>query len=326
MADNDPGPLFFSTDALPERDRFPAFCEEMFRRIIGADIAECGLVPFNGALAIRRAGAVSIANLATTPVDLIRNAGHASDGNDDIVVQLWQHGAAQVTQGGREISVNAREGIILDNLNTGRLCETEASQFWVLTIPRDRIARLAPNVARFAGSKLHNDLSLRLLFGYLEGTLALGLGNQRAAQLFGDHLIDLVALALGGDGDTRGREEPGGVRAARLGAILRTISDHITNHSLSAATVAEKLGITPRYVHLLLEQSGQTFAQHVLQKRLERAEKLLADDKDQNRKIAAIAFEAGFPDLSHFNRAFRRHFGDTPSGIRASATLDRARR
>jgi hypothetical protein len=37
MADSDSGMLSFNTDALPERDRFPAFCEEMFRRLIGSD-------------------------------------------------------------------------------------------------------------------------------------------------------------------------------------------------------------------------------------------------------------------------------------------------
>jgi transcriptional regulator GlxA family with amidase domain len=57
--------------------------------------------------------------------------------------------------------------------------------------------------------------------------------------------------------------------------------------------------------------------QHVLRERLERAAQLLDADKGQNRKIADIALEAGFADLSHFNRAFRRHFGDTPSNMRA---------
>jgi len=326
MADNDSGLLSFNTDVLPERDRFPAFCEEMFRRIIGSDIVERGSAPFRGALEIRRAGTVSIAHIATSPVDIIREASHVSDGNDDIVVQLWRQGAAHITQGRRESPVKAYEGIVLDNRNIGRLCQTETSQFWVLSIPRDTIACLTPNVASFAGSRLPDNSALRLLFGYLEGTLALGFGDRQAAQLFGSHLVELTALALGGEGDTRGLQEQSGVRAARLAAILRAISDQIANQGLSAATVAAKLGITPRYVHLLLEQFGQTFTQYVLQKRLEKAKELLTDNEGQERKIAAIALEVGFADLSHFNRAFRRHFGDTPSGIRASTTLGETRR
>jgi transcriptional regulator GlxA family with amidase domain len=35
--------------------------------------------------------------------------------------------------------------------------------------------------------------------------------------------------------------------------------------------------------------------------------------------IIDIVFAAGFGDASHFNRVFRRRFGDTPSGVRTAA-------
>ena len=35
--------------------------------------------------------------------------------------------------------------------------------------------------------------------------------------------------------------------------------------------------------------------------------------------ISTIAYEAGFGDLSHFNRAFRRRYGQAPSDVRATA-------
>ena len=34
--------------------------------------------------------------------------------------------------------------------------------------------------------------------------------------------------------------------------------------------------------------------------------------------IAEIAYEAGFNDLSHFYRAFRRRFGETPAAARTT--------
>ncbi|RUX33774.1 helix-turn-helix domain-containing protein, partial [Mesorhizobium sp. M7A.F.Ca.CA.002.09.1.1] len=37
------------------------------------------------------------------------------------------------------------------------------------------------------------------------------------------------------------------------------------------------------------------------------------------RSITAIAYEAGFNDLSYFNRAFRRRYDATPSDVRAAA-------
>jgi AraC-like DNA-binding protein len=316
--------MLFTTDALRERDRFPMFCEEMFRGVIGCDIEDHGSTGFRGALEIRRAGPVIIAKIETTPADIIRDACHMRDGNDAIVVQLWRQGAAHLTQGRRENEVKACEGIVLDNTKLGRLCVQEASRVWCLTIPRNAIARLRPNVNRLAGTKLRDDLSLRLLFGYLEGTLAQELGNHRATRLFGNHLVDLVALALAGEDEAL--EDRDGIRAARVAAILQAIATQASDRGLNAASVAAQLGITPRYVHVLLEQSGQTFTQHVLQKRLEMAAALLSDDAGQERKVADIALAVGFADLSHFNRAFRRHFGDTPSGVRASATLGGSRR
>jgi transcriptional regulator GlxA family with amidase domain len=35
--------------------------------------------------------------------------------------------------------------------------------------------------------------------------------------------------------------------------------------------------------------------------------------------VIDIALAAGFGDVSHFNRMFRRRLGDTPPGVRAAA-------
>jgi AraC-like DNA-binding protein len=42
----------------------------------------------------------------------------------------------------------------------------------------------------------------------------------------------------------------------------------------------------------------------------------IADPLQDSRAIGTIAYEAGFGDLSYFNRAFRRRYGATPSNIR----------
>jgi transcriptional regulator GlxA family with amidase domain len=36
-----------------------------------------------------------------------------------------------------------------------------------------------------------------------------------------------------------------------------------------------------------------------------------------NRPVAEIAAQAGFSNVSHFNRLFRQRFGDSPSGVRS---------
>ncbi len=51
--------------------------------------------------------------------------------------------------------------------------------------------------------------------------------------------------------------------------------------------------------------------------RLTRAHHVLSDPHSGGLTITAIAYAAGFGDLSYFSRCFRRRFGATPSEIRA---------
>jgi AraC-like DNA-binding protein len=105
-------------------------------------------------------------------------------------------------------------------------------------------------------------------------------------------------------------------RKIRRTAILRAIENRSGDPNLSALAVAKLFGITPRYVHLLLEETGKSFTHHLLERRLERAAMLLRDPHWRQRKIAEVAAEAGFTDLSYFNRAFRGRYGTTPSAMR----------
>jgi len=57
----------------------------------------------------------------------------------------------------------------------------------------------------------------------------------------------------------------------------------------------------------------------VLVQRLMRAHRLLTDPRHASEKISTIAFDAGFGDVSYFNRVFRQRYGDTPSGVRTHA-------
>ena len=317
MDSSAPERIYFNTDVLPERDRFPAFCEGMFRHVIGADIAQIGSAPFSGALDIRRAGAVGIAHISITPANMTRQENNLSDGNDAIVLQYWRRGLAGLTQGERDSRIALGDVSIIDNAKPARLRAESASQFWSLTIPRDSIVASAEGPARIAGTKLINSLGFQLLFRYLEEAVE-HLADRRTAQLVGDHIIDLAAFALGTAAIGSARED--GARAARRLAILGEIERCSSDPALSAATVAALLGITPRYVHLLLEETGKSFTHHVLERRLDKTAALLRDPLWCGRKIADIATEAGFTDLSYFNRSFRRHFSATPSDLRAAAS------
>ncbi len=74
--------------------------------------------------------------------------------------------------------------------------------------------------------------------------------------------------------------------------------------------------MTPLYVQILFEEQGTTFGEFVTKRKLDVARSMLRSPRYAAWSIAGIAFEAGFRDLSRFNRRLRRRFGITPSEFR----------
>lgn len=95
--------------------------------------------------------------------------------------------------------------------------------------------------------------------------------------------------------------------------VTHYIDDHFSD-GISLEEVARATGISRYYVsHLFKELMKTTFVGYVNEQRLNRAAMLLLTS---NKPIIEIAAISGFNNLSNFNRAFKMHFGKTPSAYR----------
>ena len=77
--------------------------------------------------------------------------------------------------------------------------------------------------------------------------------------------------------------------------------------------------MTPRYLQRLFESDGGTFSAFLLAQRLASAHRMLTQPKFARCSVSVIAYDAGFGDLSYFNRCFRQRYGATPRDIRETA-------
>jgi len=128
------------------------------------------------------------------------------------------------------------------------------------------------------------------------------------------HILELAVLAVSWQGMV-GESDLGSVAEARLQAAHDYIAAHFRDPGLTIEKVARSQNISARYLRQLLESSGQSYTAVVNELRLQKAFSALSVDRD-GRSILDFAMEAGFSDISHFNRLFRARFGDTPSGVR----------
>jgi AraC-like DNA-binding protein len=148
--------------------------------------------------------------------------------------------------------------------------------------------------------------AVRLITSYIGAVIddpALELPDIR--QLVAAQICDLIAVAVGTTREAavaRGR----GIRAARRRAIKSDIEAHLASCDLTPGAVARRQGISESYIRKLFETDATSFSKFVLDRRLVRAHHMLLDRRRADRSIASIAFEAGFGDLSYFNRVFKR--------------------
>ena len=103
----------------------------------------------------------------------------------------------------------------------------------------------------------------------------------------------------------------------RISNTLRRI-ERQAHEQLSLSCLAQEAAMSPyHFLRTFRTVVGMTPYQFVLRTRLRRAAVKLRRSNDD---IVAIAFDAGFNDLSTFNRRFRRLMGQSPSSYRARWT------
>ena len=179
-----------------------------------------------------------------------------------------------------------------------------------LLIPRFVSANAIPAT----GAIFHASLAARLMYELLVG-LPAGAENEpgRIAPIL-DAAAALIGLCLA--------ERPpapvslSALAAARADEIIRYLERNYANAALSPASMAEDLGISVRYSHKLLEQTGRSFRQELVALRLQAARRAFAASDRPRQTIAGIAISVGFNDLSQFNRHFRKAYGVTPRAAR----------
>jgi AraC-like DNA-binding protein len=241
-----------------------------------------------------------------------------------LIFTLVRSGAVTWNRGDREASASTGEAVLTASGETATYVGYTPAQLLNFRFSRQKLsARLSHAEDALVRVVPRVNQALRLLKSYisvLNDGQTLATSSLRHA--VDDHLHDLIALALGATRDASELARGRGVRFARFHAIKADIAANVTRRDLSIVSVAARHGISPRYIRTLFMDAGTTFTDFVLQQRLARAHSLLSDPYVDRRPISAIAYDAGFGDLSYFNHAFRRRYGATPSDIRAAARQD----
>jgi AraC-like DNA-binding protein len=231
-------------------------------------------------------------------------------------------GNVLVTQNGRPIELQQSQMCLIDLSMPCSVDVNPKNLFTAVRLPRRDLLSICPRAESQLIECLGDNAALRetiarysVLASAMAGRLDIG-GQQLTAQ----HLVDLIGLLVGAGPHEKELAIERGLSAAQLNLIQAETLKHLSDDTLTVAVVARRCGVSPRHVQRLFERAGTTFTEFVLEHRLRLARRLLFSPGNGYGKIGSIAYDAGFSDISYFNRVFRKRFGATPSELRNSGT------
>jgi AraC-like DNA-binding protein len=314
-------PWHFTTDSLPEAERRSAWAEAMNRLClpIGEFSAE---QDFRGAVScIVSPLGIEIARIVASAHEI---SGEYPNQPSSIWLVLLLEGSADFFDGERNHEMEAGDiAYGPSGIPATLQFKTESLHLFVkvpeLALNQRIIAPLSSSVGFLPGQSGISHVLSGMLAALAEGLDDISASELRPVELA---LTEFLITCLAAEGRLTGSDVPGGdadaVRTAHLHRICQTIETCLGDPTLNPRGIAEKHGLSLRYLQKLFTLSGQTFSGYVRSRRLERSHNDLASPLYAHLSITEICYRWGFNASAHFSRAFREHFGMSPRDYRRS--------
>jgi AraC-like DNA-binding protein len=316
-----PSSRWFSSDDVPECERLAVLNEAFGSSAFPCEIAPTGddrLYMAGHAIALP---GVFITHGVNRGVEYRRTARHVA-ADDVFMLTVTLDGRYRVRQRREEFLVRPGEGwaAVSDEAATAANVAGRTRESLSLMLPRSVFEHARLDVGGLLRQPIRCDnAAMRMLVAYVHGIESAGASlppmlEQRAAE----HVSDLALLALQAGGDAAQLASERSLPAARLHKLKQDVHRCVEQgQALQLPELAGRHGISPVYVQKLFERDGTSFSAYVLEHRLAHVHRRLRNPRFAGRSISRIVYDAGFNNLSWFNRAFRRRYGATPSEVRA---------
>jgi AraC family transcriptional regulator, positive regulator of tynA and feaB len=308
----------WSTKPRQTNQPFGSWADDLAAAFVPLEPRKITEHPFEGTIARTDATPIRVSRVKATKHRVLRLRSHISRNTDDLCfVNLQLDGVGRYTQHGHEQICGPGDLAVADTTEPFEIANCRDFELFCFAVPRHLLPSSFCERPRLRLSATEAGRALsRTLGGYAE--LCLSSRRPSGISAFsGAHLVDLISHAS---------EVLEAVPSERLKApvLLSMMLDHIDRHSddpdLGAATLSARFRCSSRYVHRLFSTTSRSVGEHVNDKRILACTRMLLDHTCRNKTVAEIAFAAGFRDISHFNRLFKRSNGAAPREFRRTMT------
>jgi AraC-like DNA-binding protein len=305
----------FSYAGAPSGQAYEAWREGFCRRFCQLDAEPGAAERIECTVEVTRVGSLSFGAAHGTSGSFLRTRSLLSDGCDDLVLVTAVAGDVLTVQRGHTVELRPAEMCLMSLDDVAECGFSPGGRFTALRIPRRELTSICRETEDKLSKPLVGSPRLReVVAGYFAlCTEAADSVDAIGQHTMARHMTELVGMLLRAEANEAPPVLPDGYGAARLQLIQAHVLKQLRQGDLTILSVARQAGLTPKQVQRLFGATGLTFSEFVLEQRLLLAHRLLSGLGGRREKISTIALDAGFGDVSYFNRSFRRRFGMTPS-------------
>lgn len=276
---------------------------------------------FDAELDVAQLGPVRLARLSVEGCSVERRRVHIMRDSTRLYTLLLQaEGSSTFYHCGNEARL-AEGDFVLCDLGLPHLFDTKHPSVTIMVrMAPDVLRDYLPTPEQFCGLRLGRTVGLASSAGAIVQNLS---DNLRAGVRTGfetriaRYLLEMISVSYiaGYEPVLKGSA----VQWQRRNTIIRYIEDNLRDPGLTAASIAEGLGLSPRYVRNIFSMNGEKVLAYVLRRRLEECARQMHDPAWNGHTLTEIAYSWGFNSAAHFTRTFRDHFGVSPREYRRSA-------
>jgi len=309
-----------STNDVPSQEREAFWCDAVCQEYVKLDCNINAQRPFSGAVR----GGVGLSKLRFSevladPQEVRRDKHLISQSTEEdflISFQLSQEGC--VRQNGREAHLKQGNFALYDSTEPYTLSFNKPFHQLIIQMPKDVLRQHLLEPERYTAVCIDGQQGIGAVLSNFILSLAQELNTvPDVCDELSDNLLNMIAMAYSSSVRVKSVVDSQQLQDTLRKKILRFIDNNLSEPELNNQKIADAQGISLRYLQKLFEGQEYSLHQIVLDKRLQKAQTLLLDKQGSVSNLEQLAYSCGFNSYAHFSRSFKKHFGLSPSELKA---------
>ena len=312
----------YSTEDVKVHEQFEYWNDMICDEFVQLDCKSDQRGAFKGRIRGNVVESIRISEVDSDPQLVMRSKKQiAKSCESEFLLSLQLEEIGVVNQDGRKAELHPGDFALYDSTRPYQLLFSKPFRQIVLQIPYDSLSERFIRPEDITARRVSAQTGVGALTSQFIQSVAARIDtlSPQDRRIITEHMIELVALAMGSMSSLRELNGQSIARTAMLERIRQYIEINIRNPQLSPALIAAHHKISERYQRMLFASTGTTVTRYILERRLELCREALVNTKLADYNLTQLAFSFGFSDLAYFSRKFKECYGVSPKEYRGNS-------